>query len=346
MVWSFRWTVLVVAASVALAGCSSHHQSRKSAKLDPFAGVGSPYYSGKGKIPLGGGKYHVGKPYQVAGRWFTPRDEPGYDKSGLASWYGEAFNRRRTANGEYFDMDQMTAAHPTLPLPSYAKVTNLENGRQVIVRINDRGPYVGPRIMDMSKRAADALGYRMQGTTRVRVQYIGVAPINDTDGSHLLAMNQELVRGVPLNRMVAEADRDTSTSTPVNVAAAQTPTPRATPYRPVVADQQPSYEQPSYEQADFQPAPAPAEEGGVFFVQVGSFSDPANVQRLEEQLASVGRVQVSQLMGSTGTLYRVRVGPLETEDQANAVFTEVEQRGIPGARIIRAAMEQASASAN
>lgn len=331
MASGFRWTVLLVTAGMALAGCSSHHESKKSAKLDPFAGTGSPYYKGTGKIPMGGGKYHVGKPYQVAGRWFTPRDEPGYDRSGLASWYGEAFNRRRTANGEYFDMEEMTAAHPTLPLPSYAKVTNLENGRQVIVRINDRGPYVGPRIMDMSKRAADALGYRNQGTTHVRVQYIGVAPLNDRNGAHLLAMNEQLQRGVPLNRMIAAADRDAGYANPVTVASAA---PSAPAYRP------PGDQPPRYETADAAPASG---QGGAYFVQVGSFADPANVQRLEEQLASVGRVQVAELIGSTGQIYRVRLGPVASAAEADAMAAEVEQMGIAHPRVIQALVEQASA---
>ena len=326
---ALRWTVLTMAAGLALAGCSSHHEPvKKSARLDPFAGVGSPYYKGKGKIPMGGGKYHVGKPYQVAGRWFTPADQPGYDKTGLSSWYGEAFNRRRTANGEYFDMEEMTAAHPTLPLPSYAKVTNLNNGRQVVVRINDRGPYVGPRILDMSKRAADALGFRNQGTTRVRVQYIGVAPLNDPGGTHLLAMNSQLQRDVPLNRMIAAADRDSGYSTPVNVAAAKLAAPA---YRPQPA------------QVAYAPPPESPGGSGVYFVQVGSFADPANVQRLEEQLSGVGRVLVAELHGDAGQIWRVRLGPVASAAEANAMAAQVADMGIAHPRVIQAAVEQASA---
>jgi len=109
--------VLLLAIGLILSGCASRHHS-KHASLDPFAGVGAPYYKGKGPIPFGGGRYQVGSPYQVAGRWFKPHEQPNYDAKGTASWYGEAFHRRRTSNGEWFDMNQLTAAHPTLPLLS------------------------------------------------------------------------------------------------------------------------------------------------------------------------------------------------------------------------------------
>ncbi len=134
-------------------------KNRFGESLAGFEGNGSPYFKGTGKIPRGGGKFHVGKPYQVAGKWFTPKAQPGYDRKGAASWYGEAFHRRKTSNGEYFDMNMLTAAHPTLPLPSYARVTNLDNGKVIVVRINDRGPFVGTRIIDLSKRSAEALGF-------------------------------------------------------------------------------------------------------------------------------------------------------------------------------------------
>ena len=181
--------LVAILALLPLSGCSSN----KSAKLDPFAGKGSPRYPGNGPLPRGGGRYHLGDPYQVAGRWFTPREQPSYDKVGLASWYGTQFHRRQTSNGEWFDMNYLTAAHATLPLPSYAKVTNVENGRVVIVRINDRGPFVGDRIIDLSRHSANVLGFKEQGKAKVRVQYLGPAPLNDR-GSQLLALNQELRR--------------------------------------------------------------------------------------------------------------------------------------------------------
>lgn len=133
------------------------------------------------RVPRGGGKYKVGSPYKVAGKWYVPREEPGYDRSGLASWYGDDFHGRKTANGEIFDKHALTAAHPTLPMPSYAYVTNLANGRTVLVRINDRGPYSGNRVIDLSHAVAHHLDFEGKGLTQVRVQYAGRAPLNGDD---------------------------------------------------------------------------------------------------------------------------------------------------------------------
>ena len=181
----------------------------------------------KGKsIPFGGGQYQVGNPYQVAGRWYTPREQPGYDKSGTASWYGEAFNRRRTSNGgslrhEHADGRACDAA----VLPSYALVTNLENNRKVIVRINDRGPFVGTRVMDLSKKAADVLAYRSQGTAHVRVQLLSAAP-QVHSMSHMVAMNQAMSRGASMRTLVAMAnDPSVRSSSNTMVADAGDPPP-------------------------------------------------------------------------------------------------------------------------
>jgi len=129
------------------------------------------------RVPSGGGVFKIGKPYQVAGRWYVPREEPGYDRSGTASWYGADFHGRKTANGEIFDMEGLSAAHPTLPLPSYVLVTNLANDRTVMVRVNDRGPYVHGRIIDLSRGAARELGFERMGIGQVRVKYYARAPL-------------------------------------------------------------------------------------------------------------------------------------------------------------------------
>jgi rare lipoprotein A len=132
-------------------------------------------------IPKGGGVYRVGSPYVVAGRVYVPEADPHYRADGIASWYGADFHGRSTANGEVFDSDGITAAHPTLPLPSYVRVTNLSNGRSLIVRVNDRGPYAHNRLIDVSKRTAFLLGFAMSGTAWVRVEYIGPAPMEGSD---------------------------------------------------------------------------------------------------------------------------------------------------------------------
>jgi rare lipoprotein A len=133
-------------------------------------------------VPRGGGTYKVGEPYQIDGQWFVPREEPAYEHSGIASFYAADFHGRRTSNGEVFDIWALTAAHPTLPLPSYAYVTNLENGRTLLVRVNDRGPYAKGRVIDVSRTTARYLGFETQGTARVRVRYAGQAPLSGEDG--------------------------------------------------------------------------------------------------------------------------------------------------------------------
>ena len=135
----------------------------------------------------GGGRLSIGKPYKIRGKWYTPADEPGYSREGQASWYGDAFHGRLTANGEIYDMNNLTAAHPTLPLPSYARVTNVANGTSVVVRINDRGPYANGRVIDLSKRVAQVLDTKHAGVGRVQVDYIGVAPVDGQDDAFLLA---------------------------------------------------------------------------------------------------------------------------------------------------------------
>jgi rare lipoprotein A (peptidoglycan hydrolase) len=166
--------------------------------------IGSPMFKRVGLIPRGGGRYQLGTPYRIGGRLFRPRKIPDYDKIGIASWYGHRFHRRMTANGEWFDMEYFTAAHPTMPLPSYARVINLENGKEMVVRVNDRGPFVGSRLIDLSKKTAEMLEFRAQGVAKVRVQYIGPAPLDD-NGRHLAAMNLELRRGTPLADIIAVA---------------------------------------------------------------------------------------------------------------------------------------------
>jgi rare lipoprotein A len=142
-------------------------------------------------VPKGGGVYRIGSPYVVAGRVYVPEDNPHYRAEGVASWYGSDFHGRATANGEIFDADSISAAHPTLPLPSYVRVTNLSNGRSLIVRVNDRGPYAANRLIDVSKRAAHLLGFTVRGTAWVRVEYVSRAPMEGSDDRLLEATLRE-----------------------------------------------------------------------------------------------------------------------------------------------------------
>jgi len=178
------------ACALALAACSS---TSNFGGIDPRYGVAaSPRVVEPGQpVPKGGGVYRVGQPYMVAGRMYVPQTDPNYRAEGLASWYGSDFHGRLTANGEVYDMHALSAAHPTLPMPSYARVTNLANRRSVIVRINDRGPYHSHREVDLSGKAAEVLGFRGLGVARVRVEYVGPAPLEGSDDRILLATLRE-----------------------------------------------------------------------------------------------------------------------------------------------------------
>jgi rare lipoprotein A len=171
---------------VTLANCAS---SGLSSRIDPKYGVSSsPRVVAWGDpVPKGGGTYRIGKPYTVGGRVYVPEEDVNYREEGLASWYGDDFHGRQTANGEVFDMGSLTAAHPTLPMPCYARVTNLGNGKSLIVRVNDRGPYHGNRLIDVSNKAAELLEFKGNGVARVRVEYVGRAPLEGSDDRQLMA---------------------------------------------------------------------------------------------------------------------------------------------------------------
>jgi rare lipoprotein A len=176
----------VAAVSLIATNCS---QQKVGSSYDPKYGVyASPRVIRDGEpVPKGGGRELVGRPYMVAGRTYVPRENPNYAAEGLASWYGANFHGRLTANGEIFDRDAIAAAHTTMPLPSYARVTNLANGRSIVVRVNDRGPYHANRVIDVSQRTAEALDFRRQGTARVRVEYLRRASPNGSDDQILLS---------------------------------------------------------------------------------------------------------------------------------------------------------------
>src|ERR1700730_5078095 len=184
---------LAGSAAVSLSGCAQLPPQRlayaNSTEYFPSSiyGPASPRVVADGEpVPPGGGTYMLGKPYTIAGLTYYP-SEKHYAAIGLASWYGDALHCRRTANGEVYDRDSISAAHPTLPLPSYARVTNLRNHYSMIVRVNDRGPFAAHRIMDVSRKTAEALDFRQRGTTRVKVEYIGAASLAGSNDEKLLA---------------------------------------------------------------------------------------------------------------------------------------------------------------
>src|SRR5437588_6826052 len=177
----------IAVACLMLANCAS--SNKFAGRVDPKYGVSSsPRVVEFGEpVPKGGGTYRVGKPYTVAGRVYVPEEDVNYREDGMASWYGDDFHGRLTANGEVFDMGSLTAAHPTLPMPCYARVTNLSNGKSLVVRVNDRGPYHGNRLIDVSNKAAELLEFKGNGVARVRVEYVGRAPLEGSDDRQLIA---------------------------------------------------------------------------------------------------------------------------------------------------------------
>ncbi len=179
--------IAVSTACLALANCSATDKFAR--KIDPKYGVpASPRVVELGeRAPKGGGVYRVGKPYVVAGRTYNPVEDANYKTEGLASWYGTDFHGRLTANGEVFDMESITAAHPTLPLPSYVRVTNLSNKKSLVVRVNDRGPFHGNRVIDLSHKSAQLLDFKNTGVARVKVEYIGRASLEGSDDTRLMA---------------------------------------------------------------------------------------------------------------------------------------------------------------
>src|SRR5436190_1752227 len=262
---------LLVALGFILAGCSS---SGPQSSEHHSAG----YHRGQPS-------YKVGSPYQINGKWYTPQVDYGYDETGLASWYGAAFDGQATANGEVFNLNELSAAHKTLPLPSVVEVTNLQNGRSLRLRVNDRGPYVDRRILDVSRRAAQLLGFEMAGTTPVRVRILKDESIQ-----------------------VAEAAKRGQSGSVQLAAAAPAPPPRPVPPPPPLMT-----------------SPPP---------QFAAAPPPENAQRVRARIATLGNVQVVPAEVNGTALYRVRLGPVTNEAEADRLLNKVVGSGYPTARIV------------
>jgi rare lipoprotein A len=244
-------TAIVASAALVLANCASEPSrgqrqlsAQNQREIGAFSnkakyGSASPRVVQYGdNVPKGGGRDHTGRPYKVAGRWYTPRENPGYSATGNASWYGDAFHGRKTANGEVYDKYAYSAAHPTMPLPSYARVTNLSNGHSVVVRVNDRGPFHGGRIIDLSERVANALQFKHIGTARVQVDYIQRASTAGSDDRRLAASLRtdgqlaQLPGGtspIPGQQPILVASNTPFVPQPAPAARAPQPLPAATP---------------------------------------------------------------------------------------------------------------------
>ena len=282
------------------------------------------------------GRYKTGDPYQVGGIWYLPHEQPDYDQAGTASWYGDAFQMKATANGEIFDMNQFSAAHTTLPLPSMVEVTNLDNGRKLTVRVNDRGPFVGGRIIDLSHAAARELGYERQGTAHVRVRYVGPAPLGGPEAGVRIA-RVTTPAYVPA-KAVRPADEDIFAAT----APAATALPGTTARRGLQVEVKPLVAPPEAVSvstlsplAQFARSDALAAEPGVYRIQAGAFADRAHARRAADQLSSQGAATVEPFDRGGTTLYRVLLPGPSDEAEAYALRDKVAQSGFSDARVVR-----------
>jgi len=303
--------VTAIAVAVALGGCAevtlgSHTAKRIANHVSPPpTAVVVPPKKSSGRP---GGIYKVGEPYQVAGVWYYPKEQPDYDETGIASWYGPDFHGKATANGETYDMNDLTAAHQTLPMPSMVRVTNLENGRSILLRVNDRGPFVNGRIIDVSRRGAQLLGFFEKGTARVRV-----------------AVEQS-----ESGRFVADKPQ-TTTEESVLAAAA----PRDAVVAQELAPPSGTLQAPPRPSAGLDPAvklePVKATR---IFIQAGAFSAADRAARLSDSLRGFGPASVSKTSVRGQDFHRVRIGPLASVEEADVLLAKVIGSGHAGARIV------------
>ncbi len=312
----------------------------------------------------------VGKPYKIEGKWYRPSYAPGYMERGYASWYGPGFHGKKTANGERYNQNAMTAAHKTLPLPSIVKVKNLENGREVTVRVNDRGPFVDGRIIDLSKKAAEELAMRHKGIAKVEVQYLaketaayvekrGGVSLERKYAGNILASpvaKPSYVIGRSDNKspeLVAYNSRVEAQSAPVvSVREKELATPVMSSVSPKLSERNnniPTVRQEDErfisvpekdsvtDRAKTSQKPAQLYASATGFgpvIQAASFSDAANANRLADRLASLWRARVSQVIVKGRTWYRVHVGPLKTVHHAQQALDKLASLGLPDAMIV------------
>lgn len=284
--------------------------------------------------------YKVGQPYQVDGVWYYPAENWRYSANGVASWYGDNFHGRVTANGEIYDKMALTAAHPTLPMPSKVRVTNLRNGRTLDLRVNDRGPFVANRVIDVSQRAAQILGFEQDGTAPVRVQILA----DESQQLKLLALNSSKGAGDDMAFKAAPiASVQVAEMTATPVALRMEPRPESRPLAlqvlaPVAAPAPMATSAPARASSRAAaPAPAPAnglQQPSGMYVQAGAFRSYENAAALRRRLSPIGTTAISQSDEGERTWYLVRIGPVASKNAAESVKRQVAQAGIADARLV------------
>jgi rare lipoprotein A len=318
--WTIRRHILpiLLACAATLAGCSESKLVVDQAKVITNPGPGKP-------VP-----YKIGKPYQVNGVWYYPKADYGYNETGIASWYGPGFHGKRTANGEIYDENGLTAAHKTLPMPSLVRVTNLENGRSIEVRVNDRGPYSAGRVIDMTRRGAQLLGFIERGTARVRVQILA-------EESQMLAAASSKQGGdqVPPPPKAAPAGEVTAGGLKPIAGSKVSPGKTQPGAQPPAAQTA----QPGADVAFVPPQP----DGKVtqlavkptnIYIQAGAFLRQANANQLGGQLKKYGPVRVAQVVVQQQRYYRVRIGPIASVGEADKTLKRMIADGHPESRIV------------
>jgi rare lipoprotein A len=316
-----RWAVLA-AAALLLGGCAEAQLVAHTAKQ-----VRDAVPTSERAVPAG--RYKVGKPYQVAGVWYYPKADYDYEETGIASWYGPGFHGQRTANGEIYDQGDLTAAHRTLPMPSMVRVTNLENGRALKLRVNDRGPFARGRIIDVSARAAELLGFKQQGTAKVRVEIV------EPESRRLAAgrapePGASAPRGAPVARVETASLEETAGAPDTGPGAPAGASPEGPDDR---ADLAARRDTDGPGEADGVVVQGPAEETDIY-VQAGAFTRYDNATRLRARLASLGRVRIDPAMVKDRQFFRVRIGPVADVDAADRLLERLVQNGYTRSRVV------------
>jgi len=274
-------------------------------------------------VPPSAGVYKIGQPYQVDNIWYYPREQPDYDETGIASWYGPDFYGKATANGETYDGNALTAAHKTLPMPVNVRVTNLDNGKSLVVRVNDRGPYARGRIIDLSKRAAELLDVVQTGTARVRVTYLGRGDLNGAPPPS--ETPPEIARALPAAPSgkvdVAALNVVPGSAVAAPVRTASLPKPTSIPAEMFI-DNQPT--------GKVSRVPVPPVTH--LYVQLGAFSKQDNARALLNKVG--GDLRISTLQRNGQTLYRVRSAPLASVADADAALSRITGAGANDAHIV------------
>jgi rare lipoprotein A len=311
-------------ALLGLGACTAHHPA-------------APTNSNAQAAPARGGVYKVGTPYQIDGVWYYPAEDFNYDETGIASWYGEAFHGKFTANGETFDLNSVTAAHRTLPMPSIVEVTNLENGRSILVRVNDRGPYARSRIIDLSRRSAQLLGFEQQGTAKVHVRILVAESIQAASiARHNGGDSDKAIAGVEVPQAAPRTAVAVEPLTPPPGARASAPPPVATLPQPAPSPPPPP---PAVQIASAAaPRTVPVNQMPVkptqIFIQAGAFAKADNAYRLKSRLDPLGAVKVTGVRSNGMDVYRVRLGPIQSVDEADKLLSRVFDSGLSEARIV------------